>query len=245
MFKNFEEINQIELLISDIKKALYAELYLTALISALTIPDVLCRIEYGAGGGDNYSKWVDTYVEDMFGRKYGAKIPNCEVVNYKNGQPLDKTDNERYLESPVSVCGVNCYQLRCSLLHEGNNDIKGNEKSGKTRKFVWIDECVLQFTKDEFSTSNVCGYDSYLKELDNGEIVSMAEKYCYINVRELCNDIIKAAKRYINRKVIDRDKLPKIKINNGGGKMPSSIDPEGFANNMRLWNKYMKKYKMQ
>lgn len=239
MFSNYEEKNSIELLIEEIEKALSAELYLIALMSALTIPDVLCKIEYGKGGGDNYSKWIDTYVEDLFGRKYGERISNCEVVNYKNGKVLEKSDNERYLESPVNVCGVNCYQLRCSLLHDVNNEIKGNNKSGKSRRYIWIDECVLQFTKNEFSNGNVSGYDTKLKELNNGEIALVAEKYCYINVRELCNDIIKAAKKYIKENDI-MDRLPKIKINNGGGKMPSSFDPEVFVNNTRLWNKYVK-----
>ena len=39
------------------------------------------------------------------------------------------------------------------------------------------------------------------------------------------------------------EKLPKLKINNGGGRMPNSFDPEISANNMRLWNKHVKNLK--
>lgn len=39
------------------------------------------------------------------------------------------------------------------------------------------------------------------------------------------------------------EKLPKLKINNGGGRMPNSFDPEISTNNMRLWNKHMKNIK--
>ena len=84
----------------------------------------------------------------------------------------------------------NCYQLRCALLHNIENEIKANRKIPQNRKYTWIDECVLQFTKEEFTNGIVSGYDTYLKELPDEKIVMVAEKFCYINVRELCHDII-------------------------------------------------------
>ena len=39
------------------------------------------------------------------------------------------------------------------------------------------------------------------------------------------------------------EELPKIKINNGGGRMPNCFDQEVFTNNVRLWNKHMKNLK--
>lgn len=241
MPNNYEEKNSIELLFDEIEKALNAELYLIALMTALTIPDVMSKIEYGNGGGSNYAKWIDEYVIDMFGRKYGDRVTKREVKNYKNGKLLDKTDNERYLETPTEVCGDNCYQLRCSLLHDVKNVIHGSEKLGKNRKYVWIDECVLQFTKEEFTKGIMNGYDTYLKELPDGEIVTLAEKFCYINVKELCNDIIRGAKNYINDKEV-KAKMPMIKVNNGGGKMPSCFDPERSNNNLRLVKKLYHRY---
>ena len=122
------------------------------------------------------------------------------------------------------MCDENCYQLRCALIHNIENEIKADEKTPKNRKYTWIDECVLQFTREEFTNGIMSGYDTYLKELQNGEIVTVAEKFCYINVKELCHDIIRGAKEYI-KNIKDEEKLPKLKINNGGGKIMSSIDP--------------------
>ena len=51
MPNNFEEKNSIKLLFDEIEKALNAELYLIALMTVLTIPDVMSKIEYGNGSG--------------------------------------------------------------------------------------------------------------------------------------------------------------------------------------------------
>lgn len=90
--------------------------------------------------------------------------------------------------------------------------------------------------KKEYTNGIMNGYDHYLKELPSGEIVTLIEKFCYINVKELCHDIIRGAKEYNKNKNVD-EKLPKLKINNGGGKMPSSFDPERAMNNLRLMKK--------
>ena len=244
MLRNYEEKNSIELLIEEIEKALNAELYLIALMTSLTMPDVMCKLEYGKGGRDNYIKWVDNYIADGFGVKYGdrekiGKYDKNEETNTK----CEKTDNEKYLESPTSMCGENCYQLRCSLLHDVNNELKSRNRGGKRKIFTWIDECVLQFTKEEFTNGIMSGYDTYLKELQNGEIVTVAEKFCYINVKELCHDIIRGAKEYIKTKNVS-EKMPKLKINNGGGKIMSSLDPKIEMNNWRLFKKHMNNNKL-
>lgn len=200
MYKNYEEKNSIELLIEEIEKALKNELYLTALISTLTIPDALAKIEYGENSGCNYIKWVNEFVKDVFGRKYGERNTKSEVINYKNGMPLEKTDNEKYLESPTEMCGENCYQLRCALMHNIENEIKADKKTPQNRKYTWIDECVLQFTKDEHTNGIMNGYDPRLAELSSGEVVTLLEKFCYINVKEMCHDIVKGAKEYIKTK---------------------------------------------
>lgn len=193
---NFEEKNSIELLIKEIEKALNNELYLVALISALTIPDALCKIEYNDNCGDNYVKWVNEYVEDTFGRKYGERECDNHIgENSEEEEIIDNSGNDKYLKSPTGLSGSNCYQLRCSLIHDMTNEIKGNKKSGSKRKYLWIDECVLQCSKEEFIRGCSSGTDINLKEVDN-RIVAVAEKYCYINVRELCYDIIRAAKKY-------------------------------------------------
>lgn len=136
MFKNYEEKNSIELLIGEVEKALNAELYLMALIATLTIPDALAKVEYGKNNGSNYINWVNEHVKDIFGRKYGDRNKGAEVTNYINGEPQEKTDNEKYLESPIEMCGENCYQLRCVLMHNIENEIKADEKTPPHKKYT-------------------------------------------------------------------------------------------------------------
>ena len=214
MIKNYEEMNSIELLIDEIEKALNNELYLVALMTALTIPDALSSIKYGKGGGDNYVKWFDEYVKNCFDVPYGylPKLNNNSVDNL-NEKAL--SEEEKYLNSPSYLCGDTCYQLRCNLLHDLDNRIVGGK--GKNREYLNIEECVLQFSKDEFVHGSNSGVEMIPEVSKDGEWCMRVNKYCYISVRELCNNIVRAAKEFIKSENVS-NKLPKLKINTGGGK---------------------------
>lgn len=80
--------------IEDIKKALEAEAYLSALALALTLPDICGKVAYPKlSSGERYIKWFDENITD-----YSLN----EIADY-----------------PV-FDGKKCYKLRCSFLHEGS-----------------------------------------------------------------------------------------------------------------------------
>ena len=90
-------------LVQDIRKALENELYFVALSSALTLPDICGKAAYPAeqSSRKRYILWYDE-----------------EIGKYEKN-PEDK-DDMPYLSGEV------IYSLRCSLLHEGNPNMKSD-----------------------------------------------------------------------------------------------------------------------
>jgi hypothetical protein len=76
-------------LANEIEKCISAQLFHTALLTAMTIPDICGALESkdGQSSGNNYSHWFDTYV----------------APDYRKNQ----------------FTGKDCYRCRCSLLHQG------------------------------------------------------------------------------------------------------------------------------
>lgn len=98
--------------IKEIQKAIECECYLSALALALTLPDICGQIKYPEfvtnkgerQGAKQYKTWYDNYVK-----------------------PLYFIEDEKAPE--VQFDGKLCYALRCSLLHEGNFELK--DRDGK------------------------------------------------------------------------------------------------------------------
>ncbi len=90
-------------LVQDIRKALENDLYLVALSSALTLPDVCGKAAYPdeSSSRKRYISWYDE-----------------EIGKYEKN-PKDK-ENMPYLSGKV------IYSLRCSLLHEGNPNMNND-----------------------------------------------------------------------------------------------------------------------
>lgn len=88
--------------IADIKKALNAGAVQSAIALALTLPDICRQVEYGNSGSvtNGYIKWVNTYV-DLSPLHCGFGTESAEID------------------------GTVIYGLRCSFLHSGSDDIKG------------------------------------------------------------------------------------------------------------------------
>ena len=94
----------VNLLVKDIRKALEKELYFVALSAALTLPDICGKAEWPTEQSTRkrYISWYDK-----------------EIGKYEK-DPYDK-DDMPYLSGEV------IYSLRCSLLHEGNPNIKNSD----------------------------------------------------------------------------------------------------------------------
>ena len=83
--------------INDIKRAIEAKAYLSALALALTIPDICGKLAHPAISQirERYAKWFDDYVFPFYGP------PKKEYPQFT---------------------GEICYKLRCAFLHAGNTE---------------------------------------------------------------------------------------------------------------------------
>ena len=104
-------MNTIEKILASIRISLKNGAYYSALISALTLPDICGEIDYSNHTSkDRYIKWFNKYLHNYYNQK-----------GYKSQVDF--------------LVAENCYALRCSLLHEGISYI-GDQKAqqGSLRK---------------------------------------------------------------------------------------------------------------
>lgn len=96
----------------DMRKAYDAGAVLSALSLALCIPDICGKQLYpnARGSKDRYCKWFDQYVVQRY------SPTNSHGDEYFNGR--------------------NCYQLRCSFLHEGTNRVDENKREDPRYYFI-------------------------------------------------------------------------------------------------------------
>ena len=172
----------IDRLVQDIRKALENELYFAALSSALTLPDICGKAERPTekSSKKRYILWYDE-----------------EIGKYEKN-PDDK-DDMPYLSGEV------IYSLRCSLLHEGNPNMK-NDGLGNTQS---IDHFSLVIEKakpfDPYTDASIIMEDGNKK----------VREY-RMNVRRMCMILCNVAEAYykenrnnfhFNYEIIDWDEV--------------------------------------
>lgn len=89
----------------EIQRALESELYNSALVLTLILPDICAKVEYyntkKINIGKKYALWFDTYAKKYFIRK-ATILPSNECTNI------------------TLIDGKTCWALRCAVLHSGN-----------------------------------------------------------------------------------------------------------------------------
>lgn len=107
----------INRLIDDVNKALDAEAYMAALSLVLTLPDICAKAQYGDSvkNKERYIKWYDEHI----GQYEKTPIPESkEEMPYLSGEVV--------------------YQLRCSVLHQGNPDIDSDKIKDESCKIEFF-----------------------------------------------------------------------------------------------------------
>ena len=169
----------VDLIVKEIRKALDQDLFMVALATALTLPDICGKVEFpNANNRKRYISWFDN-----------------EIASKKRNDSRIKVDMPELEGSVV-------YSLRCSLLHEGNPNINNDQLAmNKTKP---IDRFVLTiehgekiiFCIDESVVSRD-GTRSYTMSIRRlcCSICDAAERY-YIENKE---------KFSFNYEIVDRD----------------------------------------
>lgn len=178
-------VNAIQLLIEEVADCLNKGNRLAALITALTIPDICGNVLYPkSGNGERYKKWFDEYIGNYEQSPLDKEKPKEDQLPYMNGTVI--------------------YKLRCSLLHEGTDDI-GSE--------INIDNFNLIFYKSSISESK--SIEQRTDFIGNGKRIIHPKKIKWnINVYNLCQKIVWAAKAFLENDVKDLSTLPTIQIEN-------------------------------
>lgn len=115
----------VDMIISDIRKALEQDLFMVALTTALTLPDICGNVEFP--GDPNWKRYISWY--------------DKEITAYK------KAGRNATVEDMPELDGGVVYSLRCSLLHEGNPNI--NNKQLAMNKIKPIDRFTLTIEHGE------------------------------------------------------------------------------------------------
>lgn len=139
-------------LINQVKEALDSGLYYLALYVALTLPDILGALQSSNGWAtsEKYKEWFDEYVAP----KYTVR-------------------GESTLDGEI------CYDLRCSILHQGQINVDDDDFSrvifAEPEKGITIHNNVLnealQIDVEEFCRDVIDGAEQWIDENEDDEKV--------------------------------------------------------------------------
>ena len=158
-------------IVGDVINSLTSEAYISALTLALTIPDICGRAEYGLfdengkkiGTKDRYVGWYNEYI----GKYEHNPNHSCDEVPELNGETV--------------------YDLRCSMLHQGNPNIYDSEVQNKTFILEYEDPTNIIFNSWT-STASYRNINQNEKEFLNSTLI--------VNLNNLCIKLCKTAEAY-------------------------------------------------
>jgi len=134
----------------------------SAVILALTLPDICGKIEYpGECSGTRYKKWCEKYLEPKYTDQIGPAHMECI---------------HKFLS------GSDCYALRCALLHEGSDDITEQRARESLDRFHFTappesgsmhrnqKNTVLQLQVDSFALDVIDSINEWLFEIHDDTV---------------------------------------------------------------------------
>lgn len=127
------------------RQALEAKNWYAALYMALTMPDICSKLEKPGNtkSGERYKGWFDSYLAHNYNRIQDA--------------------------APMLIA-TDCWALRCSILHEGSEDISGQPSASQ-------------------QLSRICFTSTPVHRIRVNDLLML-------NVRSFCNEMIDAVERW-------------------------------------------------
>ncbi len=149
-------INQI---IKEIETCLKNECYIAALTTALTLPDICGKVEYPKDNNSSrYKKWYSKWI---------GKYEKCP----------DDEDNRPYSTADL------IYDLRCSLLHEGNPNVNLGRNDLMSFKLL-------------ITGSDMSGTIAIIHKDGDGKSIG---REIQIEIKNLCFKLCSMAKEFYNK----------------------------------------------
>ena len=157
-------------LVKEIEDSIAKECYLPALFVTLTLPDICGKAEF-PGEPSNKKRYIGWY--DKYLGRYEKK--------FASGADIGLADRP-YLSGEL------VYQLRCSVLHEGNTDIVGSQIKEEQNQISKFNLVIPK--KNEW---NAYGTSMSLDYAPNGEVM---RREFEVDIPYLCKRISVVAKKY-------------------------------------------------
>lgn len=156
----------VDMIINEIRKALDQDLFMVALTTALTLPDICGKVAFP--NEKNWKRYISWY--------------DNEITSIKNSGRNIQNDDMPTLDGSV------VYSLRCSLLHEGNPNIDNQQlaKNGTkpinhfTLKIEHGDGLVICIDESKVSRDGTRYYSMSIRGLCYS-ICDAAERYYKVN----------------------------------------------------------------
>jgi len=168
--------------IDEIYQSIEKKLYQAALTLALTIPDICGQLEYPnlinkKNGNrivsEQYIRWFREWVEHYYADETGW------------------TEDYKFAKKPYFTAKM-CYELRCSFLHSGNDDISDyGVNENQDFHFIYNFELCVNGTnciQERWSESD---------KVNNKTIKHLMVR---IEIVDLCKNICRAAENYYQKK---------------------------------------------
>lgn len=167
----------VQAIIDSVHDALENECWIPALATALTLPDIMGQVEFPGLidrrgkrlTGEQYKRWFTEHVLHHFADENGWD---------KEGNPINP-----YFSADM------CYKLRCSILHQGANDIEYEFNFAKEKGTDYRYEFQLRVNAcNSYGVMWVepCGANKVLKTV----------RVC-IDIKTLCNAICEEALSFL------------------------------------------------
>lgn len=180
-------MKHLDNLFKEIEIAKAYKLYNLALITAVTIPDIICQsVKDEITTPKDYIEWFDSYVS-----------PNY-LKHYKEESIL---------------AGGDFYSLRCSVLHQGKSTIQNQKKRKNLNDFIFISsEDYNKMHFKEFESNNKLrihiekiidsiksGYIQWKSELSENLLIKH-NSYDFLIINSISLEVIDSFEKVINSK---------------------------------------------
>lgn len=157
----------MDAIVSEVRCCLESGNYRTALVSALTIPDICGLVEHPECRKESKKRYVDWFNDHI-------------LVNYAKNFTSEGGVSESYFDGDM------CYSLRCKLFHEGNNHI-----DGKSINVSGGEGCSFEF---RLIVGGSDGYGRAIYSVPGCETVVIRQ--VMLNINDLCGALCRGAEDF-------------------------------------------------
>lgn len=150
-----------------IRKCIENNIWIPALTTVLTIPDICAWLENPAAKtGERYKDWCQKWIEPRYSYIRPVKNPKHSADADPNGFFATSREPPLIFEQRVLLSATDLYALRCAITHSGSVDIS-TQRARKT------------LDRFEFTTPDSRNVSAHCNLKNTGQMQLEIDKFCY------------------------------------------------------------------